>query len=81
MNVNGMSGFGIQLDTLYTSASGTRNNSGCCTVRYVVICFLIQNLHEVFRCFSVILVITNREQQLIEKLEKLWKSIHQLTIR
>lgn len=30
---------------------------------------------------NVTLVTTNREQQLIEKLEKLWKSIRQLTVR
>jgi hypothetical protein len=81
MNINCMSCFRVQPDTLCTSASVTRNNSGSYWIRCVVICFLIQNFQEVFRCFSVILVIANREQQLIEKVEKLWKTIHQLTVR
>jgi hypothetical protein len=81
MNVNFMSGLRVKLDTLYSSTSGTRNNSGTCTRSCVLVCFLIQNFHDIFRCCSVTLVTTNREQQLTEKLEKLWKSIHQLTVR
>ena len=81
MNVHFMIGFRVKLDILYISASGIRNNSSSCTVSFVLLSFLIQIYHEIFRCCSVTLVTTNREQQLIEKLEKLWKSIHQVPVR